>query len=113
MDPLSITASIISLASYALQVGETPQGLESDKAFVVTAVAEVDIYALISREVSDIALQSAEVPSSATKCMQLYHKHLEVLNNQASAKHPKADDIRSALSDFRSTVMLLRDIVME
>ncbi|KAK5737112.1 hypothetical protein LTR17_006895 [Elasticomyces elasticus] len=114
MDPLSISSSIIGLLSLAIQTTQKLKIVTSQlKGAPSTASAEIEIYSLILREVSENVLHSTEVPPSAISCLQLCQNNLGDLGNVVSGKHVKAEDVHLVLANFRRSVLLLRDVVMD
>jgi len=109
MDPLGFTTHILSIVNTGLSiVSKLRSTLRASN-----VGAEVHLYTLLLREISDVVLQNAEVLPSAIACLQQCQERLDDLQRVVSASKPQFGSIQLAVSDFRSSVMLLRDIVME
>ncbi|KAF2786346.1 hypothetical protein K505DRAFT_343884 [Melanomma pulvis-pyrius CBS 109.77] len=130
MDPLSVTAGVLSIASLATKVSRSI--LESvtfeEKNYSTAVKLELEIYTNILEEVGQIALSGlSELPESAKLSLQLCHLHLSSLADVAEKARPQArkklfDDGRKAgqmkslqtgLKDYRRSVKILREIVTD
>jgi hypothetical protein len=109
MDSLGITTGILAISNIGLSIAEK---LQSTLNYPKIA-AEVHLYTLILRETSEIALQNAEVPSSATTALKQCQERLEDLHQALSSRKSKLAKIQLAVSAFRRSALLLRDIIME
>jgi hypothetical protein len=109
MDVFGVTAGILSIANVGSSIA---QKLQSTLNYPKIA-AEVHLYTLILRETSEIVLQNAEVPASATTALRQCQERLEDLHHAVSARKSKLSSIQLAVLDFRRSAVLLRDIIME
>jgi hypothetical protein len=119
MDSLSVTAGILTIVVAYQDV------LSKAKALISTAqpelFAELEIYGEILSEISNIALQSTELPKSAQMCMRLCQDRIDQVCKQISEGKEKPikrnwrnhDGLKAELESMRSSIVLLRDIVME
>jgi neutral trehalase len=119
MDPLSATSGILTIVVAYQDV------LSKAKALISTAqpelFAELEIYGEILSEISNIALQSTELPTSAQMCMRLCQDRIDQVYKQISEEEKKPikriwhdhGGLKAELESMRSSIVLLRDIVME
>lgn len=76
-------------------------------------IQEFGVFGGILEELGRVALQSTETSLSAAKCLELCHKNMEDFNGQILARRSDPANVKAAFARVRSSIILLRDIVME
>ena len=112
-DPLSISASIVSLADVALRIPLQIKASLGKKEKIFDAIADAEISAMLLKEISESAMAlKGELPNSALSCIQTCHWRQENLDALLKDK-PSQQKLEPALRGLRDSTMLLRDIVTE
>lgn len=111
MSGIELAAAVLGLTS----VFSKTLGFYSSLAqrHIVDGHGELEIYVRILQEVSDMALQSTELPESANLCLHMCRHYLEDLDREVRAKKPDTKRFKVIVSDLRNSIMLLRGTVME
>ena len=118
MDPISVSASFISLTQVGFQLLKSIRsktGIQS-KAYSETEFLEISIYVEILSGISQIPVSSQAMPAAAVPCIQLCHErleHLESMKTSSKVKWSSSKDTGEAVRGFMRSVMTLRDIMME
>jgi hypothetical protein len=137
MDPLSITAGTLSVVSHAFKILELLKAPGKDVGLSESSAAvrlETEIYTKVLQEVGEIALSGpSTLPESAMLSLQFCQQQLTRLethikrafdsNNDTSpvmkrrlglvVKESAAQELVKGMKDYRRSVKILRDIVME
>ena len=114
-DPLSISASLVGLASFARNLFDFHKSINS-----VPEALELRVYVDLLIEVSGYPLmKSQRMPRAVEPSVRLCHERLErleVLAKDGSGALGKSLDSKKgekAINEFIRSVKILRDIVME
>jgi hypothetical protein len=128
-EAIGIAAGVIGIVDHAARVSTFLSDLVVSKKGAIwrTVKLEIEIYTTILREVGQIALSgTSALPQSASLSLQLCELYLSklqdkiprVLDSETNsarkifAKHA-SDEMMSDLKDYRRSVKILRDVVME